>query len=166
MQETARAQGKVEFGAMRIVVLGDTNRVQRFQGRIGLAQGRPKGRKIMMPDQMRRPDLHRGMVQRVQDLPDQAFVMRYRRAALHEAEQIAAFHRGKPCVKIIRHLCRCHHRNRCRAQMRVDCTHQAICVPILGQIAMRHLPQAMHACIGAASGGYGLGRIKLCQRCL
>ena len=95
--------------------------------------------------------MHGLRVERPLDMPGAAEVQRQGRAAIVDDIEIMAADRGKARLEILADRARREHRDRIRLQMRIDRVAQPIDPPVARKIDMRHLPQRMHAGVGAAS---------------
>ena len=105
---------------------------------------------------------HRVKIKAVLHPPSEVRVMRQRRAALDQAEEVAPFKGRKPGMKVIRHPDGGQNGHGRGAQMVVQSLHQAKGVPIARHIQRGDLSGGMHARIGAACRGDGVGaRLQL-----
>ena len=121
----------------------------------------------MQADQMRSTRAHRIHIQPVRHLPDAPRLMGCRCAAHQNAKQIPTLGRGKPRVPVAGYLRARRDRDGRRFEMVIQRLGQTKGIPRLIHIAMRHLSNRVHACIGPPGCPDRVGaRLQLGQRCL
>ena len=114
-------------------LLADAAHVERIEGlhrAVGLAMGRAEGREVMPSDQMRGAFLHRVDIERHGDVPNPPRVERRRRAAIEDPIEILPPDTGEARVPVVGDLLDREHRNRVRADERI----QPLAQPVRGQV--------------------------------
>ena len=133
-----------------IAVSHDIELIERSLRRFRLAFGVAKGGEVVLADQSLRGRVHRVGIERPRQPPGAADVEREVGAAIGDPIEIMPLLRGEPRLETVRHDFRTEHADRMRPQMRVQAVAKPARHEMLGNIAMRDLPERMHAGIGAA----------------
>ncbi len=153
MQERPGADVEAVFGAAGVGGFFEPQFIEGLHRAVGLALHRAEGGEIVLADQPVGAGLHRRGVEPVRHPPGPAAIVHQRRAARHQPEQVAPFHRREPRVEIARHPGAGDHGHRRRLQMEIERLAEPERVPVLRQVAMRHLAERVHPGIGAPGGG-------------
>ena len=149
LQERARRGRDAHF----IAVARDIEPVERLYRRFGLALGRAKGREVVLADQPLRRRVHGCAVERPRHAPGAVLLQRQIGAPIDDAIEIMALDGREARIEIRRDLFGREHRDRLRAQVKIDRIAHRVVIPIFGEIDMRDLAERMHAGVGAPGTG-------------
>ena len=132
-----------------VAVARDVELVERLDRRFRLAFGGAEGGEIVLADQALRGRVHGRGIERPRHAPGAAALEREIGAAVDDAIEIVALDRREARVEVVGDLLGREHRDRMRAQMRVERIAHGVASPVLGEIDMRDLAERMHAGVGA-----------------
>jgi len=115
-----------------VTVTHDVERIERFDGRLRLAFGRPEGRKIVFAYKALRGTMHRFCIERARHAPSAAGRKREIRAPVDDPIEIVTFNGGCPRVEIIRYFFGRQDGNGVRTQMRIQRIAHGVGIPFFG----------------------------------
>ena len=127
---------------------------QRLDRRFRLATGGAEGCEIVAADEMLRGFVHGVCIERDRQPPDPVVAERGRRTAAQDAIQVMPRGRREAGVEAFRRDCAVEHRDRLRLEVIVQRLAQLERLPFAHEVEVRHLPQGMHAGIGAARSAH------------
>ena len=104
----------------------------------------------MMADQTLRGVVHGALVEPAHHAPCAQAIEREIGASIDDTIEIMSLPCRHPRIEIIAYALRCQHRDRMRAQMRIQPVADGVGLDDFPQIEMRDLPERMHAGVGAA----------------